>query len=327
MKLHKGSLKKLFFIALTPLLTASFYFTLPLRGASENNPAAPSVLQNSFELKEELPSFLPIGSVYSSNVENSKGTAVLFPQTHRYPGTEPNDPVNNNAQIAQEQIYKIMSYLARNEGIDFMMAEGDLYGPVPEDKIDQLSQKIALRDRLAPSLGKGFLYGLTQLLEREIALAGAPYQLKARDKDLILYGAENEATYNYSADIVRNYVYLNDRRNQLENGTPQYNSIASRMANPSQTSIPSRTNNPYLDINSLDQINSLIKQNEGKMNDVVLNQRNRETAQNFAKALSEENKNAGIIEFGAEHEKGLVQELNKAGISVIVIKADKIQNL
>jgi hypothetical protein len=144
---------------------------------------------------------LPIGKITLHPVQNSKGTAIYLPQVHRNPGSSISDPINNSAEIAQRQIYDIISYLVKNKNIKFAMAEGDIYGKVPQEKIDLLKNKI----------GSG---GNSNT--REINLAGAPYRLKAEGVDFTLYGGETKSTYDQSADIVRDYIYLSDRLDQLK---------------------------------------------------------------------------------------------------------------
>jgi nucleoside-diphosphate-sugar epimerase len=41
--------------------------------------------------------------------------------------------------------------------------------------------------------------------------------------------------------------------------------------------------------------------------------------ENFADAMKEKGIKAGVLQFGAGHKDGLIKELNKRGISVIVI--------
>lgn len=287
----KETLKKAFFITLM-LSAIPFYFASAL----------------------DLPSSLPVASTYASNVDNPKGTAILIPQIHRYPGSNVTDPLNDNAESAQKEAYQIMSYLTQNDNINLIMAEGDLYGPVSQEKINNLAQEINLRNLLA----QFNFTSLVNLLDRDIFLAGAPYILKAKNNDINLYGGETESVYNESANIVRNYVYLTDRKTQLENGI---RTTTSPLALKSNTSLPSRENNPYESINSVSQIDSLIQQSENQIQNVVVDERNKEAAKNFAKALQENKETTGIIQFGEGHEEGLVKELNNAGISVIVIKS------
>lgn len=87
---------------------------------------------------------------------------------------------------------------------------------------------------------------------------------------------------------------------------------------------PSREDNPYQNITSVTQLKKLLSQSEAKIDEVVVKRRNTETAQNFAEALKMEKVNTGILQFGAGHEEGLIAELQKQGLSVIVIKPQEV---
>lgn len=181
---------------------------------------------------------LPITSIEQHTATNSWATAIVFPQSHRYPGSDITDPVNDDAMVVQNQIYSIISRLYNQNHINFVMAEGDLNGPVPIEKISYINQEIILKKQLAdessnlkkllPASGANQAYltnfynqidKITSYLERDITLAGAPYQFMAEGNNLVLYGAENASTREASANIVRDYVYLNDRLSQLGGGT------------------------------------------------------------------------------------------------------------
>ncbi|OGZ29214.1 MAG: hypothetical protein A2427_02960 [Candidatus Nealsonbacteria bacterium RIFOXYC1_FULL_40_7] len=204
------------------------------------------------------------------------------------------------------------------------------------------------------------------LLDREITLAGAASMLKAKNEHVCLYGSEVKKTQDESAEIVRNYIYLEDRKDQLSGNssknsalsalqiiggfqdTPEkslendihlmlscpnftlrqeageleqmYGKIEGLRSNKTVSSNPKRTDNPYKNIYSIDKIDLLLSETESDINNVVVVKRNKETAENFARALKENDLNEGIIQFGAGHEEGLVEELNKLGISVITVK-------
>lgn len=177
---------------------------------------------------------LPISKIESHPAKNAWGTAILFPQSHRYPGSNISDPTNDDAVLVQNQIHDVISHLYNEYNVDFVLAEGDLGGPVPNDKISYLEREITLRQKFASeasdlrkklldtnadksTLAKFFsqVNKIIAYLDRDIALAGAPYQFKAEGNNLVLYGAENQKTRQASTDIVRNYFYLNDRLSQL----------------------------------------------------------------------------------------------------------------
>ncbi|RJQ38795.1 hypothetical protein C4559_00440 [Candidatus Microgenomates bacterium] len=87
----------------------------------------------------------------------------------------------------------------------------------------------------------------------------------------------------------------------------------------SASSGSSRSDNPYASINDKAQLEEKLKQDETQINSLIVDRRNKETAQNMADVLKQEKKPIGILQFGAGHEEGLVKELNKQGLSVIVI--------
>lgn len=93
---------------------------------------------------------------------------------------------------------------------------------------------------------------------------------------------------------------------------------------PTVQSTQSREKNPYRNINNPDKIENMLQETEQKINDIVVDKRNQETAENFAKMLREKKDQNGIIQFGAGHEQGLIQELNKQGISVVVVTPSEV---
>ncbi|MDP3697792.1 MAG: hypothetical protein Q8R55_07335 [Candidatus Taylorbacteria bacterium] len=193
---------------------------------------------------------LPVKKIKNYSVENSKGTAIFFPQYHRYPESRVSDPVNNSPQRSQEEIYSVLDHLVSGFGIDLLLVEGELYGKVPPVKIENLSS-------------------------REIILKGASVILKSKKNHLILFGTENEDTLKESGILVKDYI---------------------------------TKKSPEL---------------EKKIQDVVVDRRNKEAAKNFARTLQETDKRIGIIQFGAGHTAGLIKELNRQGISVIVVTTDE----
>ncbi|KKR22011.1 MAG: hypothetical protein UT48_C0001G0024 [Parcubacteria group bacterium GW2011_GWE2_39_37] len=341
---------------------------------------------------------LPVGEVKSYEAKNAWGTAIFIPQNHRYPGTNPADKINDSAEAAQNQIYDIISFLNEKYGIKFVMAEGDLYGKVPQDKINELSQRINDRNLFAdqvsvlktemknqnidPTIIDDFsnsadLY--IKSLDREIILQGAPYKMKSEGKNISLFGSEVRATQEESAVIVRNYIYQQDRQkalngsqaktiasnerssladayamllskrgtknnslessfNRLEKLTTGNSYLNGMIAETEKTylsiknvdkkvakvSSPARTENPYEGINDPKKIQTLVSESEEKIQKVVIDRRNVETAENFADLLKSNGTDIGILQYGAGHEEGLIKELNKQGINVIMVKADEV---
>lgn len=85
----------------------------------------------------------------------------------------------------------------------------------------------------------------------------------------------------------------------------------------------SREDNPYKNIKNSKKIKEMIDDTEEQINNIVVDQRNKETAQNFSLMLKDENQTTGILQYGAGHEQGLIKELNEQGISVIVVTPEE----
>lgn len=332
-----------------------------------------------------------IGSTEYYPVTNSKGTVILIPQQHQNPGSEAADRSNDLAETTQIQIHGILKSLNLNLGINLVLAEGEMYGPVPDNKIRYISKLINLKNKLSGQiiklksnstpdilgLEKGLVNDLDYYLsslDREIALLGAPYRLKAEGKNITLYGIENQDTYDKSADLVRNLVYLEDRENQLApsqpialsngNGLSSAFPISMPQQSPSQvlerdfsllnmvnefpllpgnsalsdlqntfneiealkknnsaptSALPSRTDNPYKNISDPGKISSLLQQTNNDIQKTIIDQRNLDTAQNSLKALNDNKNTSLILLLGAGHKDGVVKDLNRLGLSVLVL--------
>lgn len=376
--------------------------------------SADSVVPNPFVIAD-MNSFkgLPVGSVKRYDVPNAWGTVIYIPQYHINPGSSADDKVNDSAQKAQNEIYQLInSIIGKSPSTNLIMVEGELYGQVPAEKIASLQQKTEkaqklqeqrdllvqefAEDNLDQNLQQSLLSRIDAeiaSLKRDVILNGAPEKLKADGKNVILYGAENKDTLEESGALVKDYIYLQDRQNQLN--SPSYagqsallgsgqsiagnqssilgnqnvyqqllqylsgvtgsgvsefsqlktmaqtkgdnqlvNTLSSteqvfneQIATPSApvaTPPGSRQDNPYANVTSVSEVNSLLSNDEQKIQQLVVDRRNAETAQNFANALKTEKKNVGIIEFGAGHEKGLVKEFNKQGLSVVVVYSNEV---
>jgi hypothetical protein len=339
-----------------------------------------------------------IGKVEEYNVSDPKGTAILIPQTHQYPGSKSSDPVNDSAEVAQEQISEIIKYMSENSNVQFAMVEGALAGQIPQEKISLMSEKLeaynnletkisALKEEMEngntdPKIIASFAKdsdAILNLIRRDLILMGGAYMAKAEGADISLFGTEKADTLDQCAEIVRNQIYLRDRKKQLSEGnngdiiallrrfqqfspvqanqqdsTKQkfqydlseiknncdgedgiktsvdevvqaFNSLISiKEPGSSQSASPSRDSNPYASVNSISRINNMLQTTEGQIEEVVVKQRNRETAQEFAKIMQSENFRTGLIQFGAGHKEGLVKELNAQGVSVIVVTPKEV---
>lgn len=89
---------------------------------------------------------------------------------------------------------------------------------------------------------------------------------------------------------------------------------------------PKRSENPYRTISDPRKLEDLLEESERQIQEVIIDQRNREAAANFADALGRGRVSAGVLVYGAGHTEGLVSELNKKGLSVLVISPAELLN-
>lgn len=405
--------KRIIFVFLIGFLLPSLFFFVPNTKHSFQKNFIPSIYLPQIKpvkynfANADTYKGLPVGEVKTYNVDNAKGTVIFIPQYHKNPGSSSLEQKNDSAEIAQGQIYKILSFLIDKPKVNLVMTEGDLFGEVPAEKIGFIAKKITDRNTLVslcqrlenifekesinPALEKKLVGDLHQehyRVDREVILKGAPLKLKAEGKNIALFGSENKETQEESRVLVRNYIYLQDRKDELDNLSRRDGDSAILFENKNEmfegllkllngdkideefaelefqasslgkekvvgllkkteevvnnlkksseenntsflrtfSNTPSRENNPYRDIKSRREIERLISKAESKIEEVVVKKRNQETAYNFATALKTENKSVGILQFGAGHEDGLIKELNKQGLSVVVIKVDEVVN-
>lgn len=364
---------------------------------------------------------LPVASVESYPVAQPKGTVILIPQTHLNPASSPSDPINNNAQVAQDQISQIEQFLVTKGKVPMIMVEGETTGVVPQSHLTPLVNEIKSRDefltqytKLKADLAKNNVANADQLLSpiendlntvnRDILLKGAAQNIKVKDNNVILVGAENAATLNEAKPLVRDYVYIQDRissiqaqqnpaatnpngaapavgaqtlqqttptspgslqtllatllpqlmkpsastsfrfLSQVEQQAPSISEDVTKTqasfnamhdayttaqqpvqsTNQSPTPQPTRADNPYNSITDLSTLQNMLTTSEAKLEKVVVDQRNQEIAQNLAQTLTQFNTKQAILQLGAGHKDGIVQQLNKQNLSVIVVTPTEV---
>ncbi len=201
-----------------------------------SSPSLPKTPSPTLDLLSNARTYqgMPVGEISSHPVDHALGTAILIPQFHHNPGTDPQEKINDAAETTQQQIYTVLQYLIEQHGIRMVMVEGEIFGNVSQEKIERLAKKIVSRDSfsaqcdtleqalardpLDPKTEGRLLNKLAQAekeVDREIILKGAPLVLKAEGASLTLYGSENKKTQEASAKLIRNYIYLNDRAQEL----------------------------------------------------------------------------------------------------------------
>lgn len=342
---------------------------------------------------------VPIADIKSYPKKDSQGTVVLIPQSHKSPGSSNNDSVNDKPVKAQKQIYKILEHLNSSFGLNHILAEGKLENEGEKEKVSSMRKLKKLRDELVANMEDlkkntqqtnpeviNELNHFVKKIDRKLYLAGAPYLLKTKNSSIQVVGVEDKELRKQSKEIVRNYLYQQDRIKELEgsstnnklalmskkkkiiqlmellkdNGNDSqeeiplaltkikqkakskdnreaqdaaektkrsYNKIKafynkkqqeSRLKNQKRQA-PSREDNPYDNIDDLSKLNQIHQKTKDKINDVVKNGRNVAIAENSKEFLENTNETHGILVFGAQHERGLIKELNKQNLNVVVV--------
>jgi pheromone shutdown protein TraB len=86
----------------------------------------------------------------------------------------------------------------------------------------------------------------------------------------------------------------------------------------------SRANNPYRKISDKQVLQERLAEVERHLEEVVVDQRNQEVAVNAAQIMKDQDKSFAVVQFGAGHATGLVEELNKQGITVITVTPQEV---
>jgi hypothetical protein len=182
--------------------------------------------------------FSEFPNVQKFEVANPKATVVYFPQIHKDPTTQPSDPKNNQASVAQKEIYNDLEKLNNKYGVSYVMDETDLYGPMPADKVTKIKNGFAdiqtfqdsvnktadhyLADGGSPDVANKFKDDASKAIaayERNLYLTGSAAVLAAKEPKAHVYGSQVESTLNESKKELEDMVYLEQRINQLQGAT------------------------------------------------------------------------------------------------------------
>lgn len=207
--------------------------------------------------------------VQKFEVANAKGTIVYVPQIHKDPATQPSDQSNDQAVKAQKEIYQDLATLSTKYGVKYVMDETDVYGPMPQAKIDKINagfNDIAEYNKEADKLAADYVSagGSQQVAdqfkkeandsagkyERNIYITGGAAVLAAKDVTSHAYGSQVPETLDKSKKSLENLLYLQERINQLQ-GINQTSIIT-----------PASTKNPAP--SELSQIKNLADQKKDK---------------------------------------------------------------
>lgn len=343
---------------------------------------------------------LPIARTLPYPVPNAWGTVILIPQIHRSPGSEVRDQVNDTAVRVQLQILEALPALREHYGVQAFFVEGDASGAVSDTKLARLTQKIQWRNALTADrdnlrkiladrpLALGFeqriLNGLDDRLtnlNREITLEGAPLNYAAEHSgEIPIFGVENRVTQDRSAELVRSYVYLQDRVKTVQQargptsllpqsfggdqgmfsaleafpprGTfeesltsleqaahdGQREEVAALLRHMSESlgaleqvdaslppsHAPTRAENPYASMYDPQALDALLQKTEHAIRTLVIETRTQEAAENVARQMHDQHVTMGLLQYGVGHQEGLVQALQRQGLTTIVVVPQEV---
>ncbi len=276
------------------------------------------------------PSFyqnLPVGDVEVHTVDNSWATVVFFPQYHKAPGSKTTNKKNDKAEVTQNEIYEIIKSMIDRLPIKLVMVEGKLKGEVSKDEKEKVKNKIEDLKKLKEKPGSD---KKVKEKKRELSLVGAPIKLWAEGKDMILVGSENKKTLDESREIVKEHLSLQEQMSSGKTSSLEKSfsdETVKKLEKLKELKAKLKSKKNKKSPKKEKDLKEKIKQNEKKIQEVIIDKRNKETAENFSQALKKYDQNAGILEFGAGHEAGLIKEFNKIGIDVIVVTTNEVERL
>lgn len=219
------------FFVLASLTLVTSERTVWFRGASSYKFDSYSAIDAFSRTSKAAYSDIPnVGDVSYHKAQNPWAVAYVIPQIHKDPALDSSNPGNNDAETSQKQIYGIIKSLHKNFDVNVVAVEGELINDPVEPKIDELSRKMKSRNSFqeeasilsskipeyARSTFNSRVASFIDGIDREIWLKGAPYKLSAEGYPISMYGLENPDTRKDATEIVRKYVYLQDRVNQGE---------------------------------------------------------------------------------------------------------------
>lgn len=371
---------------------------------------------SGFEILTDLNFYsdLPVADVAFYEAPKAWATVLFVPQYHKYPGSNAEDSRNDQAERVQNETYQVLDKIVEQVPLSIIAIEGELHGPLQQNKRIQIAQKLNHYEQLDHSfqnLKKNFteqsmypeleenilkeIQNKLAFLERDLILAGAPVKLWAKHDNIQVFGTENPQTLDESKILVRDYIYLQDRLTALTQHKPyaqipafnksfqapmpknsqveetlsylfdqrndrnfeqDFHLLEERAKEENQlvwealqdfkniwnettyfqngnlenASTPepqvSRKDNPYENIYDVSYLQRLMAENEEKIQETIISRRNKEAAYYFAQTLQSQNNNFGVLQFGAGHEQGLIEELKNLGLSVIMVKTFGVVN-
>lgn len=200
-------------------------------------------------------------NVQRFEVPNAKSTVVYIPQLHKEPTSNASDATNDKALMVQKEIAGMLETLVKDNHIKYVMDETDLYGPMPQDKVQNVKAGFSDIDKVradvrtvidhyhkdggsvetADAVQKSADQKINSF-ERNIYLTGGAAVLAAKDSNAHVYGSQNPATINEAKVELQNIMYMEQRISYLEPQDSNTNTTGSSgmsLSSNSQSSVAS----------------------------------------------------------------------------------------
>ena len=214
-------------------------------------------------------------------VSGAQKTVIFIPQIHKEPTAAVSDTVNDQAVVIQKEIYSMLNQLVNKDNAKYVMDETNLYGQMPQDKIEKIKDGIALEDKYKSDLNnllQNFIKnGGSQAdvdkiqqastvelskFERNIYLTGSAAMLAATNSNSVVYGSQNAPTIIEAKKELENLVYMENRIKEL--GGSVGDDGNSSNAQPASTNSSSTSQNA-----ELQQILALLNKTSGSNSNVL----------------------------------------------------------
>jgi len=192
------------------------------------------------------------------------------------------------------------------------------------------SENQATREKCA-IIVRNYIYQQDQLNECSAPAAKSTSPLPTASLHNLLLSKENAYQNTLSLSDFSSFKSLANRENKgdltasIESTEHTYIKIQNlNKSTPAQLSTPLREDNPYQGITNSRELEKMINSSEKQIQEIVIDKRNEETAENFAKMLKENNATIGMLEFGAGHKDGLTKSLTGQGLIVITLTPEAL---
>lgn len=252
---------------------------------------------------------------------------VHLMQQHRVPDTLQQPAVN---ALSKETQRFARTLLLGGAPFSIDTTSATLYGTEKQETLAESAEVVRaylyaqdqlVRLQQSPDPVFRFAAGSSLMLDENLVELLSTLRAGEKDPwDSPLAAIETFAMTNEYRDLKAAAAQITEVQRELQQATEQITHAAAQRV----SSAPSRSDNPYADIANPAALEHIIKEHEDKIESLVIDRRNEETAQAVRGTLESIHKNIAIIQFGSAHTEGLRNELVAQGFDVITIVPESV---